>query len=174
MRLLLLRHAKSSWDDPALDDFARPLNKRGRAAAGIMGRFLVDRGLTPDLILCSTAQRTRETLALILPHLAQDLDIRLEGRLYGAGVGGYKALIGEVPDTVETVMVIGHNPAIEDYARQLAADGAPTDLAAMGGKYPTGALAVLAAPAGAWRHLTRARLELFQVPRALGGTNNDD
>ena len=102
------------------------------------------------------------------------MDIRLEGRLYGAGVGGYKALIGEVPDTVETVMVIGHNPAIEDYARQLAADGAPTDLAAMGGKYPTGALAVLAAPAGTWRHLTRARLELFQVPRALGGTNNDD
>ena len=170
MRLLLLRHAKSSWGNPSLQDFARPLNERGRGAADLIGRFLAARGLIPEMIFCSTARRTRETLALLMPHLAQNMDIRLDGRLYGADVGGYKALVADVPDRVETVMVIGHNPAIEDYARQLALDGAPADLTALHGKYPTGALAVLAAPAGAWRHLTRAHLELFQVPRDLTHT----
>ncbi|MGB1007461.1 MAG: SixA phosphatase family protein, partial [Thalassobaculaceae bacterium] len=162
-----------SWDAPALDDFARPLNKRGRAAAGRMGRFLADQGLMPEVILCSTAQRTRETLALILPHLARDMEIRLDARLYDTGVEGYRARVGALPDTVGTVMVIGHNPAVEDYARQLADSGAPEALNAMRDKYPTGALAVLAAPGGAWRHLTRAHLEVFQVPRDLDGAGGD-
>ena len=105
-----------------------------------------------------------------MPYLAQDMDIPLDGRLYGADAGGYKALIVDVPDRVETVMVIGHNPAIEDYALQLAVDGAPADLTALHGKYPTGALAVLVAPAGALRHLTRAHIELSQVPRDLTRT----
>ena len=170
MRLLLLRHAKSSWGNPNLQDFARPLDERGRGAADLIRRFLAAHGLIPEITFCSTAQRTRETLALLMPHLAQDMDIRLDGWLYGAGVDGFKALVSKVPDKVGTVMIIGHNPAIENYARQLAVDGAPADLTALQGKYPTCALAVLTAPADAWRHLTRAHLELFQVPRDLTHT----
>ncbi len=80
-RLLLLRHAKSSWHDPSLADFDRPLNQRGRAAARMMGDYLVRKGLLPDLVLCSAAQRARETLAFIQDRLDGDLPAMIEKSL---------------------------------------------------------------------------------------------
>ena len=95
MRLLLLRHAKSDWGSADLADIDRPLNSRGKAAAVTMARYLKENGLQPDRILCSTAQRTRETLARLLPCLQQEAKIHLIYDLYRQSEDDYTALIGK-------------------------------------------------------------------------------
>lgn len=128
-RLYLLRHAKSSWDDESLPDHDRPLSGRGRRAADAIGRHLRDEGIAPELVLCSSAARTRETLARI------GLDGEIERALYGAGASELLARLRELPPSVESVLMIGHNPGMHDLA--LALTGEPSD------KYPTGALATI-------------------------------
>ncbi|MEK9597146.1 MAG: histidine phosphatase family protein [Rhodospirillaceae bacterium] len=167
MRLLLLRHAKSSWDTPDLQDHDRPLNQRGRAAATRMGQFMAARNLQPDLILCSSAQRARETLALLLRVFDFDVTLKIDRRLYGASIAQYQKLVQETASQQTTLMIIGHNPTIETYARMLARDGTPQALQSLAEKYPTCALAVLEAAAGQWSSFDAARLSLFQLPREL-------
>jgi phosphohistidine phosphatase len=128
-RLFLLRHAKSSWDDEDLADHERPLSARGRRAADAMGRHLRAEGIEPELVLCSSAARTRETLARI------GLAGQVERELYGATASELIARLRAVPPSVESVLVIGHNPGMHDLA--LALTGEPGD------KYPTGALATI-------------------------------
>lgn len=128
-RLYLLRHAKSSWDDPGLADHDRPLSGRGRRAADAIGRHLRAHAIEPELVLCSSSMRTRETLARI------GLEADPERALYGADANELIARLREVPRGVESVLVIGHNPGMHDLA--LALTGEPD------GKYPTGALAVI-------------------------------
>lgn len=165
-RLLLLRHAKSSWADPGTRDHDRPLNERGRAAADRMGRHLHAAGLRPDLVLCSSARRTCETLArLDLPAVVA---VAVEPDLYLADPGTVLDRIRSVADAVTTLLVVGHNPTTQALALDLAGTGDPATVRRIAEKYPTGALTTLGV-AGPWADLTggQARLEGFTTPRDL-------
>ena len=159
--LLLLRHAKSSWDDPALADHDRPLAARGRRAAKLIGAHLRREQIPISLVLCSSARRARETLDLV----ASPGEIQIERGLYGASADQPLERLRRVPDEVDAVMLIGHNPAIQDLAVHLAGGG--IELAER--KFPTGALATLTF-AGPWRALqpSHAELAAFVKPRELG------
>ena len=164
--LYLLRHAKSSWDDPSLDDHDRPLSPRGRNAVKRVRRHLEEAEILPQLVLCSPATRTRETLAGIEPALGDETEITFDGALYGASAELLLRRLGRVPDEVESVLVIGHNPGLEDLATMLAGGG--ERLPELQQKFPTGALATLAVPGG-WRELRPGAAELvgYVVPREL-------
>ena len=180
-KLVLLRHAKSAWPD--VPDHERPLAGRGIRAAPVMGRWLRDAGLVPDQVLCSTARRARETWQFAQTGLAATPPVSFEDRIYDATATELLALIREVPPATGTLLLIGHNPAIEDLALMLAAapgavrpsaagPGSGTassgDLERMRAKFPTAAIAVLQ-PAGTWRALGqgRARLTAFVTPRDI-------
>ncbi len=112
--LLLMRHAKSSWDNPAQTDHERPLNDRGERSAPIMGQWLRAEGLTPDLIVCSDARRTRETADLVAPACGYEGEIVVSGALYLAKVSNWRDVLRSLPDRSRTVLCIGHNPGLED------------------------------------------------------------
>jgi phosphohistidine phosphatase len=162
-RLYLLRHAKSSWDEPGLADHDRPLAKRGRRAAKALAGYLREQEIAPELVLCSTARRARETFERIETALGAPA-VRHERELYGASPGGLLERLRSVPDGVASVMVIGHNPTLEELALDLARPSpARRELEA---KFPTGALATLEFP-GTWRGLDEAELVTFVRPRDL-------
>lgn len=168
-QLMLLRHAKSSWDDPKLSDHARTLNARGRQAAAGMGRVMRDLGLIPDLILVSSARRTLQTLEALEPWDETPL-IEPMDALYLATAPQLCAVLNTVSETVRSVLLIGHNPGLHDLALMLTA-GAPADtphMRRLTEGYPTGALAEYSV-AGPWWSLGRggARLQRFIVPRDL-------
>ena len=161
-RLHILRHAKSSWDDPDLADHERPLAPRGEKAALRIAEHVGDAGIAPELVLCSTALRARETLAALLPMLAGDVEIRLEDALYAAGVDQVLARLREVDEAVCSVLVVGHNPTLHELALALTGRGDALE------RFPTGALATVAF-AAPWSELgeSRAQLAAFVVPREL-------
>lgn len=169
--LLLLRHAKSSWDDDDLDDFDRPLAGRGREAAPRIGREMARHGWIPDLALVSPALRTRQTFALIALELSRPPEIVLDRAIYEAPAARILAVLRTVPEEAATLLVVGHNPGLEDLTKTLASRaGDPDALARLGEKFPTAALACLACD-GAWSDLGpgKARLLAFVTPRLLGG-----
>jgi phosphohistidine phosphatase len=161
-RLYLLRHAKSSWKEHGLADHDRPLAGRGRRAAKAMRRHLRAQGVEPDLVLCSTATRARQTLEGIEPALARGAT-RVEPALYGAAPADLLNCLHEIAPRVRSVMVIGHNPGLEELALLLARDGPNVrDLEA---KFPTGALATLAFQGPGWSALDRGMAELIEFVR---------
>jgi phosphohistidine phosphatase len=161
-RLLLLRHAKSSWDDAGLPDRERPLAPRGEKAAVRIAEHVSSQSIAPDLVLCSTALRTRQTLAALLPVLPGEVEIRLEDELYGASLYGLLARLRELEDSVGVVLVIGHNPTLHALALALTGRGDVLD------RFPTGALATVALTTP-WAELGEGagELEGFVVPREL-------
>jgi len=167
--LLLLRHAKSSRDDPRIADFDRPLAKRGREAAPEVGSFLHQAKLIPDLILCSTARRTQETAELALAKLGRHTTLRLVDSLYLAPSEQILKAIHGVDAKVNTLLVIGHNPGLAQLASHLAASGDKAAIHRLRDKYPTSGLAVLEAGIGAWSKLDRAKLIQFVTPADLDG-----
>ncbi|MCV0424024.1 MAG: histidine phosphatase family protein [Roseibium sp.] len=169
MRLLLLRHAKSDWGDPGLADIDRPLNPRGKAAAVSMARYMTEAGLISNQILCSTSQRTRETLARLLPYHSQEARIQLLLDLYNQSEDDYSGLIRKFGGRAQNLMVIGHNPAMEETALSLAGTGSPTAMADIEEKYPTAALAVIDFDIADWSELKAGtgHLERFVKPRDL-------
>lgn len=121
--LLLVRHAKSSWDRPGLDDHDRPLNARGLRDAPEMGRRLAERGLIPDRILSSTALRAQTTAQLIADAFGYDADrIVLDERLYAASDDEVLRVIGEIDGDIGTAMVVGHNPETVSLAQRFSRD----------------------------------------------------
>src|SRR5262245_3633053 len=117
LTLLLLRHGKSSWDDPALEDFDRPLSKRGIKASRLMGSYLGTEGPRPDLILCSSAARTRETLALVLEEMAgPPPKVQYEEGLYLATPTVLAGRLRRIPKGGRHVMLVGHNPGMQALA----------------------------------------------------------
>jgi phosphohistidine phosphatase len=147
-QLYLLRHAKSSWKDTSLPDHDRPLAGRGRRAAKAIARHLREQRIEPELVLCSTARRARETLERLEPALGTP-SVQVEGDLYAASAPQLLERLRNVPDKVESVMLIGHNPGLQELALDLArASPAVRDVAT---KYPTAALATLAFPAWSWQ-----------------------
>lgn len=145
-RLILMRHAKSSWGDPSLSDHDRPLNTRGRHAAEQMAHALALRGLLPDTILCSTALRARQTLKPLLDQLDGTISLSISRALYDATMDDYPLLLNGLAQTApeaKTVLVIGHNFAIQDAAVSLAVPDDSDTLFKLKIKFPTGAAAVL-------------------------------
>ena len=118
--LLLLRHAKSSWKEPGLRDFERPLNSRGREAAPVMGRYMRARKLRPDLILCSPAERARQTAALVAEAAGLGAKIRYDERIYEATAERLVEVVSQVEESCEQLMLIGHNPGLEDLVELLS------------------------------------------------------
>jgi phosphohistidine phosphatase len=165
-RLYLLRHAKSSWKDTTLPDHERPLSGRGRRAAKSIARHLRGRGIEPDLVLCSTARRARETLDRIESALGAST-VEVEGGLYAASAHALLERVRSVPDTVESVLLIGHNPSLQELAIDLARPSAAAD--ELAAKYSTAALATLELQALSWRELDHGGAELveFVRPREL-------
>lgn len=152
--LLLFRHAKSSWGDPRLTDKQRPLTARGRIAATEMARSLVQLGLVPDLIFCSGATRAEETLELAMREWSPAPETRRLEALYGAMDGDYRAIIRDEGGLAQRLMLIGHNPAMQETALALAGTGDVALIAQAARKYPTAAIAVVEFDADDWSAVT--------------------
>jgi phosphohistidine phosphatase len=118
--LLLLRHAKSDWAQPGLADFSRPLNKRGIKAAPLMGRFARKRHLRPDLVLSSPAERARQTATRFIEAIGLPLDLRFDERIYEANWARLLEIIQQLDETSTTVLMVGHNPGMEDLLLNLS------------------------------------------------------
>ncbi|WP_321395679.1 histidine phosphatase family protein [Emcibacter sp.] len=168
-RLLLLRHAKSSHDDPGLSDIERPLNTRGVMAAHMMGRYLQEQDLVPDYILCSPAVRTRQTLKNLKQHLDQKVPVCYPDGLYLAQPSMVLDMIRGVDNKYDTLLLIGHNPTINLLAHDLNDGKNREDHRRLIEKYPTGALSVLNFKLDSWQDMDRktARLERFICPKDL-------
>jgi phosphohistidine phosphatase len=169
VRLCLLRHANSTWNRTDTDDFQRPLDRQGQNAASAMAAFLAETQSAPDLILCSAAKRTRETLAQVLSHLEDDCAIRIERRLYLACTGKLLERLQSVDTAVGKVMLIAHNPGLHELAMLLAKSGDPADLTSMRTNFPAGATAELAFDGIGWHDIApeTGRLLAFVAPSAL-------
>jgi phosphohistidine phosphatase len=167
-RLHLLRHAKSDPDKP-IEDHERPLSRRGREAARRVGESLPAALGDVDLVLCSTALRTRQTAELILAGFATPPRTRFEDGLYLADAPTLMHRLRRLDESDGAVMVIGHNPGLQELALVLAAPGSPHYRALAGGKFPTGARASFAVE-GPWAGLDRLRHPLvgYVTPKSLG------
>ncbi len=170
--LYILRHAKSDQGDGSIDDHDRPLNARGREAAPKMGAYLKAKGYKPDLILCSTARRTVETCNLARPALG-DMTVAFEQGLYLAEARSILDRVRRLDDALGAVMVIGHNPGLEQLANGLSASPKSPDEERlhrrMREKFSTCALAVIQFPAKTWREIKQGGgvLADFMRPRDL-------
>jgi phosphohistidine phosphatase len=175
-RLVLLRHAKSAWPD-GVPDHERPLAPRGRRDAPAAGRWLRKSGLVPDRVMCSTAQRARETWQLAEQKLGAHPQTVFEQRVYGATSGELLDLARHVPARVRTLLIVGHDPGMQDLTLELASEQSGDEgleaVSRVRVKFPTAAIAVLAFT-GTWPQLApeQARLADFAVPgdfRSDGG-----
>lgn len=140
--LLLLRHAKSSWEDPRLADYARPLNRRGQADAPRMGALAKSLDLAPDLIISSGAVRAHDTAQAFADACDYEGPIEMTRDLYMADPEEYLEVIQQVPDEMESLMLVGHNPGIEELLEELTG---------VYERMPTAALAQIALPVASWR-----------------------
>lgn len=166
--LLLLRHAKSSWRDASLSDHDRPLNRRGRTAAIRMGEYLVAKDLLPDLVLCSTAKRARTTWTLAARAFGDQAPKCAYNReLYHAAPSDLLFCVQAAADSVQWLLVVGHNPGIELLAQRLSGPGSDEDaFEHMTAKYPTAGLAHFSVAAPSWSNLEpeACSLEAFVIP----------
>ena len=167
-RLLVLRHAKSSWNNSYLADHDRPLAPRGEQAAAALAAYVATVDPPPALVLCSTARRAQDTLEPVRAQLPDGTAVLIEEELYGAAAPDLLDRVRGITEDTPSVMVVGHNPGLEDLVRGLGREGDPNLLARLHTKFPTGALATLAF-AGPWKDLTwgGATLEAFVVPADL-------
>jgi len=143
-KLLLMRHAKSSWKDSFLSDHERPLNKRGNRDAPRMGNLLMDREFIPDIILCSTANRARSTVERLLETCDISGDINYLDDLYHADYATYLDFLSGLPDEIFLAMIVGHNPEMNQF------------LDVVCGVYdhmPTAAIAMIEFPCAVWEDI---------------------
>jgi phosphohistidine phosphatase len=162
--IVVIRHAKSSWDDPSVADHDRPLSKRGRKALARLRDHIEALELRPDLVMCSSSRRTLETLAGIRPALGRKARVESDSTLYGASAEQLVTELRRLDDQVVTVFLIGHNPGVADLVELLAADPATGEAAI--DTFPTAAVAVLSV-AGPWSALQPACASFvsFWAPR---------
>lgn len=165
--LYVLRHAKSSWDDPAVADHERPLAPRGKKAAERMAAYFRRHQIVPTLVLCSDARRARQTLKPIEDLLAGKSDLRFEDDLYAATAEHLLGRLRSLPEGAPSVMLVGHNPGLQDLVLLLARPGAKERAAAA--KFPTGALARLELEPERWNQVGEDTGELTELvlPREL-------
>ncbi|HJS28041.1 MAG TPA: histidine phosphatase family protein [Anaerolineales bacterium] len=159
--LLILRHAKSSWDDSSLPDHDRPLNRRGRQDAPRIGELIRTLDVVPDLIVSSTAVRARRTAELVGEHSGYTEQILLAGDLFHAAVEDYIAVLRTLPPEIDIAMIVGHNPDLEELLE---------DLTGALERMPTAALARIALPIADWSELnlgTKGELKGLWRPKEL-------
>ncbi|HKS28395.1 MAG TPA: histidine phosphatase family protein [Pyrinomonadaceae bacterium] len=158
--LLLLRHAKSSWKNPELRDFDRPLNKRGLKAAPLMGEFMKERRLRPDLVISSPAVRARQTAALAVESGELQTELRYDERIYEADVPALLKVVSQIDEAAETAMIVGHNPGLQELLRFLTDEDY---------EFPTAALALVSLKMDKWSAVAEGsgRLKWLVTPRSL-------
>jgi phosphohistidine phosphatase len=168
--LHLLRHAKSSWDDPRAFDHERPLAPRGERAATRMAEHLVRAEVSPVLVLCSSARRTRQTLETIKPAFDARTMVRIDDSLYGADADELLDRLRRISADVGSVMMIGHNPGLHDLALELSGDGDAAALRQLDTQFPTGALATIDLGIADWRDAGPGVgfLRAMVIPKQLG------
>lgn len=173
--LTLLRHAKSGWDDGVARDFDRPLNPKGRRAAQTMGRHLRDDGYRFDRVVASPAQRVVETLAEVADGYGAALPIEWDRRLYLASAATLLDLVHETPDAADHILLVGHNPGLEDLVLTLVPDDGAETRDAVEAKYPTASIAQMTW-AGDWTSIRSggATLARFIRPRDLDASLGPD
>ena len=157
--LYLLRHAKSSWKDTSLNDFDRPLKRRGREAAKVIGEHLVGEKLTTPLLICSPAARTRETAELVFKSAKLRVEERFDERIYEASLRDLLQVVAEIPDEKEVVILIGHNPGFEELLSFMTGESR---------RMPTAALAKIKFDVS-WKDIEAesGKLEWFVTPKEL-------
>jgi len=161
--LLILRHAKSSWKYTNLSDHKRPLNKRGKKAAPLMGQLLYEQDLVPDIILSSTARRAQDTAEIVAEASGFEGEIYYLDDLYHGWPSDYIEALRSLSDEIDSVMVVGHNPGLESFLELLTGAGE---------HFPTAALAYIRLPIQAWSKLndeTEGDLLDLWLPRQLEG-----
>lgn len=158
--LFIIRHAKSSWDNPNLEDFDRPLNDRGLSAAPLMGRVLSSKGYRPDLIISSPAERAKMTAALVKAAAGYDAPLEFDERIYEASPQKLQKVISKVSDKNESVMVAGHNPGVTGLARLLTNESE---------EMPTAAIAIVQLNINSWAEIGPSTGKLIELlrPREL-------
>lgn len=172
LTLSLLRHAKSSWKNPTLPDRERPLATRGVADAPLMGRAMAERGIDPELILCSSARRTVDTLALVLPELKVEPKVVYEDSLYHPSPAEMLQMLRAIQPGADRVMIVGHNPEIQAFALDLIGSGPKLMRDRLTEKFPTAGLVVINFTAGLWSSIdvNSGSLNLFLTPKELKGS----
>lgn len=167
-RLFVLRHAKSSWNNSYLADHERPLAPRGVRAAAALADHVATLDPPPSLVLCSTARRAQDTLEPVRAQLPDTTTVLVEDGLYGASAEDLLDRLRGVPEDTPSVLLVGHNPGLEDLVVGLGRAGDPDLIARVQAKFPTGAFATLAF-AGPWKGIGSepATLEAFVVPADL-------
>jgi phosphohistidine phosphatase len=164
-QILLLRHTKSSWGDPLAADFERPLNNRGQRAAQIMGKHMESLHLAPEIVVCSSARRTRETYER-LGKVVKNLPVDFNEAIYEAPSDRLLDVLRAIDDRYGCVLMIGHNPGLESLTKILCAGkGDPQALARMTEKFSTGALAVLTSTVPCWEQLGPRSCRLDRLDR---------
>jgi phosphohistidine phosphatase len=142
--LLLMRHAKSSWEDATLTDHERPLNPRGQRAAVLMGRFLTDQRLIPDLVITSSAKRAETTAEMVVAQMPESIEVQVMESLYHAPPEIYSKVVASLSTARRRVLIIGHNPGMEVLIDRLRGHAA---------KFPTAAVALVSLSCHDWQHI---------------------
>jgi phosphohistidine phosphatase len=171
LTLSLLRHAKSSWKNPTLPDRERPLATRGVTDAPLMGKAMAERGIDPELVLCSSARRTRDTLALVLPELKVEPKVVYEDALYHTSPAAMLEILRGLEQGANRVMLVGHNPEIQSLALDLVGSGPKHFRDRLREKFSTAGLVVITFAAGLWKsvEVNSGTLNLYLSPRDLRG-----
>lgn len=167
LRLFLLRHAKSARP-PDVADHDRPLAKRGRKSAPLIGAYMAGEKLIPDLVLVSPARRAQETWRLVAEAMPASTVQRDVKDLYEAPAAEIAAILRGIEPSVRTVMLVGHNPGFGDFANSFVGSGDPEARARLAEKFPTAGLAIIAFEATRWADISagNGRLERFVTPRS--------
>jgi len=158
--LLLLRHAKSSWDDASLSDFDRPLNERGNRTAPVMGSWLRKKKLKPDLVLSSPAVRARQTTQIVCEAAGWAGPVQYDERVYEAPVQRLLSIVSQIENEVNLTMMVGHNPGLEELVEALTGESC---------RMPTGAVALIELNVEQWQEVRRAlgKLKWLIRPRDI-------
>lgn len=168
-RLMLLRHAKSDWTGMGARDHERVLAQRGRETAPRIGAYMARHGLVPDLVICSTATRTRQTWDIVAAAFRQEPDVVYDDRLYEAGPDALQGLVKQTRREAHALLLVGHNPGLQKFAERMIASGDIDARQRLLEKYPTAALAVIDFAVDDWNklHPMAGRLDRFVIPRML-------
>lgn len=165
--LYLLRHAKSSWSKPGLDDFDRPLNPRGKATRDFLVDWFADNGIRPDLVICSPAKRTRQTLKPIKALWDPRPEIVFEASVYEAELATLKNTLRHASSDHRSILLVGHNPGLQQLALDLMDNGSDAHSQSLRTKFPTGAIACLTTNGESWKRMQGGSFHLqeFVLPR---------
>jgi phosphohistidine phosphatase len=175
LSLMLLRHAKASLADTGQADLDRPLNDRGRRAAVAVGRYMASNALPPQLVLCSPAQRTRETWSLVAGELPATPEVLFPAEIYDSSNGtALMEFLRHKAGTAQSVLLVGHNPSIGELAQTLIGSGSEKLRERLEKKYPTAALAVFSVDLGNWESLAAGSGTLLHFVRPRDLIDDDE